>query len=255
MTTTMKITEKVKGRIFIRGELENISPLALSDGQTIYSDADLYRDHQGKPMIPGTAFMGALKSSIEENASDKVSTCIYDYLFGYRDKKGDRDVQSHFIINDLVCISDEIITNIRDGVKIDPKTNLAVDKGKYEYEILEPGHSFSFEAEICMRHRVDEDEVDEMIRLIRVILREESIFQVGALTSFGFGQLKVKDMKRTPLLQGEAYFNYLEKNEVEWSEIEGDTKFELGIATFRMELQPTTPLFIGGGANQHPECR
>lgn len=243
-----KISEKVKGRIFFKTQLKNISSMAISNGQDRYSDADIFRNHLGKPMIPATSFMGSLKSHIEKYYSNQIDENTYQYLFGHDDKKnnGLDGLQSHLIIDDLVCISD-YQTTIRDGVKIDPKTNLAKDKGKYDYEILESGAKFELKGEITIRQMANEDDVVNVLRCLQHVLMNDT-FQVGSLTSFGFGQLKAeKEFDYTGLLKGADLFEHLNEPNKFVRKLESSSFKRKVPICFKFELVPTTPLFIGGG--------
>jgi CRISPR/Cas system CSM-associated protein Csm3 (group 7 of RAMP superfamily) len=241
---------KVTGRIFIKGTLKNSSPLALSDGRDEYSDADIYRDHVGKPMIPATSFVGSLKSKLEELVVDIKFNKAYQYIFGY--PHDDHAIQSHMIFDDLKCISETIKTTIRDGVKIEHATNLAKDQGKYDYELLEPGHEFEVTGEITLRDIEDEsNDISALLSSIAYIL-EKGELQVGSLTSFGFGQLE-GSLEATKVLNGNDYFDFLsskESNKYVTIEADGERLNLQPFLDINMCLQPTTPFFIGGGTPQ-----
>lgn len=247
--------EEVRGRVFIKGKIENISPLSVSNGDTEYSDADIYRDDNGVPMIPGTSFMGALKSLLEQLKKD-IDLTTHTYLFGSNDTQEKKDSQSHFIIDDLKCISETFTTNVRDGVKINPATNIAEDKGKYDYELLEPGHIFSLNAEITIREGFDEAIISDLLDVFSAVLKEDHLFQVGSLTSFGFGQMNVKSLKKTDILSGEKYFKHLiDESSTQWNEFKSSEEhFDNAIATFNLNMTPSTPLFIGGGKINTPDA-
>jgi CRISPR/Cas system CSM-associated protein Csm3 (group 7 of RAMP superfamily) len=245
----ISIKPEIAGRLFFKGTLKNITPLTLSNGQDEYSDADIYRDIDGTPVITSTAFTGALKSYFEGNYPHLTKSITYKYLFGDSGRQGKYGLQAHFILDDLKCISD-YKTNIRDGVKIDSKTNLAVDQGKYDYEILEPGATFSLSGEITSRQGIDAKEIDKILQIVQSILNS-GYFQVGGLTSFGFGRLQLdKGIKSTGLLQKEKYIEYI-TNPAKFSfdhQVESaDLKSNYNLSIFKFQLRPTTPLFIGGG--------
>ncbi|MBK9152076.1 MAG: hypothetical protein IPM26_14280 [Saprospiraceae bacterium] len=245
----ISIKPEIKGRLFFNATLKNVSSLALSNGQDEYSDADIYRDIQGKPVITSTAFTGALKSYFEIHFPDLTKSIAYKYLFGDSGRQGKYGMQAHLILDDLKCQADSK-TNIRDGVKINPKTNLAVDQGKYDYEILEPGAAFSLSGEITFRQGVDAEEIDKILQIVQSILKS-GYFQVGGLTSFGFGRLQLEGcISSTGLLQKEKYIEYI-TNPAQFifdHKVESiDLKNNNNLSVFKFQLRPTTPLFIGGG--------
>lgn len=245
----ISIKPEIIGRLFFKATLKNVSPLALSNGQDEYSDADIYRDIQGNPVITSTAFTGALKSYLESHFSDLTKSITYKYLFGDSGRQGKYGLQAHMILDDLKCHAD-YKTNIRDGVKIDPKSNLAVDQGKYDYEILEPGAAFSLSGEITFRKGIDPEEIDKILQIVQSILNS-GYFQLGGLTSFGFGRLKLEDdIATTGLLQQGKYIEYITNPD----KITFDHKIESvdlddnhNLSIYKFKLRPTTPLFIGGG--------
>lgn len=245
----IKINQKITGRLFFKCNLKNITALALSNGEDEYSDADILRDSQGKPVIPATAFIGALKAFAEANYSSLYNESTFAYLFGYAGNKGKYGIQAHLIIDDLICIS-EYKTNIRDGVKINSKTNLAIDQGKYDFEILEQGSFFSLKGEITYRQGFDSDKVDVILQFIQYVLKSGK-FQVGGFTSNGFGQLKLEgDISSTGILQNQEYIRFISNpDSFEFNHKIENKKFqsETNESVFIFKLKPTTPLFIGGG--------
>lgn len=251
MVNTIR-SEKVIGKIFFKAQIKNTSPMALSNGQDRFSDADIFRDYKGKPMIPATSFMGSLKSHIEKYYSNQIDEKTFQYLFGHDDKKnnGLNGLQSHLIFDDLVCVLD-YETTIRDGVKINLKTNLAVDKGKYDYEILEPGAIFNLNGEITVRALAKEDDIIKVLQCIQHVLMHDT-FQVGSLTSFGFGQLKAEqEFDYTGLLKGSDLFEQLKESNKCVNVLDKSSFETKAPISFRFELVPTTPLFIGGGVSEN----
>jgi len=160
------------------------------------------------------------------------------------------------IFDDLKCTSEKVYTSVRDGVKIDGKTNLAEDQGKYDYELLEPEHGFFLTGEITIREAGGslQSEIDILLGAISYVLSKGKL-QVGSLTSFGFGQLQGQ-ITKTELLQGNDYFDFLENGssysddkEDDKEDVKEDDKNlqESHCLAINMKLKPTTPFFIGGG--------
>src|SRR5690606_26085105 len=97
--------------------------------------------------------------------------------------------QSHFSLDDL-CAENNVNNKIsvRDGVRINYSTGTAQEKGKYDYQLVEPGAVFKLCGEVTIRHGMDDQYCQKMVATIRAIIENDN-FRVGALTSFGFGKL------------------------------------------------------------------
>jgi CRISPR/Cas system CSM-associated protein Csm3 (group 7 of RAMP superfamily) len=196
--------------------------------------------------------MGAIRERLYQNDE------IFQYLFGSKMHKDAKGYQSHFIIDDLKCVSEEIRISIRDGVRIDHQSNLAKNQSKYEYELLEPAHDFEFFMEITVREIEINKKIPNFIHNIYNLLKNDAEpLQVGSLTSFGFGQLELKNFEWTDLLSGLNYFKFLSnKSDTDlWKNFVSvaDTTSSKFIS-FNLDLIPTTPLFIGGGEVNIPDA-
>ena len=267
------MNEQITGRIFIKADLNLISPLQLGSGEDTLSDSDLLRDRNGHPMISATSLVGALQSYINQyvQVKNEKAEKVLHYLFpnsfqaiaAYQSKeKQNKKPQSHLIVDNVHLKTKAYNTTVRDGVRIDSKSNTAEDHGKYDYELLEDGVTFDFKAEIILRGEMDIELVKDTIQLLHQVLSSsdgQSPFQVGALTSHGFGQLKLDESSwKVYDFTGKAktqYFNFLQSPENrEPSPLEEFTgkpqhfKIQKGAScTIDMTLRPTTPFKIGGG--------
>lgn len=275
------MNDQLIGKIFIEATLELKSPLSLGSGEDIYSDSDLMRDPDGHPMIPATSFVGALQSYINQYVDVKENENVekvLHYLFpkyfqtrkAYNSKEAQKSKpQSHLIVDDLFLLhsNDDYNTTVRDGVRIDHGSNTADGQGKYDYEILEHGPGFQFNAEIIIRESIDIDSVKDTIQLLHKILSGGDYIpplQIGALTSHGFGQLKLKENSWKVFdfteENQENYFRYLQSPESSKSGLASSADFsgqptffkiQPGtLCTIEMTLRPTTPFKIGGGTPQ-----
>ncbi|HKK09427.1 MAG TPA: RAMP superfamily CRISPR-associated protein [Bacteroidales bacterium] len=267
------MSDRITGRIFIEAKLRLIYPLQLGSGEDTFSDSDLMRDAEGHPMIPATSFVGALQSYINQRVrmkEEKVEKVLH-YLFpnsfqarnAYSSKESLKNKpQSHFIVDDLHLTSRDYQTTVRDGVRIEHATNTAADQGKYDYELLEGGATFDFNAEVILRKGMDKAMVRDTIQLLHQILgsdNNQSPFQVGALTSHGFGQLELVEnsWKVYDFFEGASsqYFKFLNSNKNSEASPSNDYSdkpkhYEIQSSSaciIDMTLRPTTPFKIGGG--------
>lgn len=180
------IKDKITERIYIRGKLELVSPLVLGSGQDENTDIDLIRDWDGRPFIPGTAIAGAVRHYLDEILEQELVKTV----FGKKEKDS---IQSLISFYDALPLGDPKI-RIRDGVRLGHETKTAEDQTKYDYEILEPGHAFSFKSEVVIRenHVSDKDRINDLLFLMLSSLKDKKI-SFGAKTRRGFGMMRLYD--------------------------------------------------------------
>ena len=194
--------ESVIGKTIVRGKLTLLSPLLLGSGNDDLADIEVMRDSNGKPFIPGTSLAGVLKHYFEDNFRNKIcedSGCFW----GIHRKKEEKEkegesYQSAFICHDL--FSENAKTRVRDGVRIDPKKQIAEDKGKYDFEVIEEGASFDLLWELTIRQKNDKKTFHKILATILDKLKndtpdKEGTFHIGAKTNSGFGKCKLTDVQ------------------------------------------------------------
>jgi len=207
------MNNKLKNIIVIKGIIKNLSPLAIGKGKGDLIDIEILKEEDGTPYIPATSLVGALKHHIEKqyNIYDK-NKCrnkeLWEYLWG------SPEMQSHFYIRDLKLIkkTSENVIAVRDGIKIDNYKGITEEKAKYNYEIVNMICDFGFYGEIKIFGDCDLEYTFKLIRTIINVL-EGGNFSVGAMTSNGFGRVKL-EQTRVHLFEfpkdGEQYLNWLE---------------------------------------------
>ncbi len=186
-------SHRIIGKIIIRAEINNTSPLLIGKGEGEHSDVDIMLWHDGRPYIPGSSLAGVLRKRFFEWCSftDDEKKEI-EKFWGTEDSGKQETFQSHIIFDDLLPQkSSAFKITIRDGVKIEHKTSIAADQGKYDYQLLEPGVTFDFKAEVTIREGMDSEVFRKIVLSIGDILKNND-FRVGALTSGGFGKIDVK---------------------------------------------------------------
>ncbi|MDM8522009.1 RAMP superfamily CRISPR-associated protein [Desulfococcaceae bacterium HSG8] len=197
---SMEEKKSAKGRIVFIGRIRNLSPLHIGCGSDDRSDLDVLRDENGKPFIPATSFTGILKHAIESSAnSDYKKYSKYAKKFwGFSEDKDGH--QSIFRCADLVCQKNFQEQNIviRDGIRIDNRAGMVRDKGKYDYEIVEPGTAFDLKMEFAYERtepdKKEEEFVRRMVGTIHFLLKNRHI-QLGAKTNSGLGEIKLLENK------------------------------------------------------------
>jgi len=197
----MSNDDKITGKIIVTGELECTSPLLISSGEGTDVDSDVVRDGEGKPFIPGTSWMGAVRDYFEflESKDEKLFRSYFGYVKP-NSKSKNPEFQSGIIPQDLEIIG---------KADIEPRTNTAIDsitltakkdnKGSgslFNYETLASGNKFKFGFEVTVRELHDFDEVKKLTATIVSELKNGNI-TLGSKTNAGFGKVELRNPKWT----------------------------------------------------------
>ena len=169
----------------ITAKLKLNSPLLIADGENDgVIDKHILKNKKGEPFIPGTSLAGALR-----NMAIRKNKEIAELLFG-KSENNDNDSQSAIMINDIILKNYNLV--LRDGVKIDPYTQSAINGAKYDYEAIEKGAESEKELELIIKlrefHRNKSQEIEEMIKFLADVVVGGIL--LGALTTKGFGKVK-----------------------------------------------------------------
>lgn len=219
--------DKIIGKIILEAILTNRSPLLLGSGSDDTVDKEIIRQPNGKPYIPASSVSGKIRRifSLNKNA---FLTDSYEQFWGTENSNAQKTYQSHIIFDDLLLRGEQFSTAIRDGVRIGYEKNIAEDKTKYNYEILEPNHQFNFRAEITIRHTFEAEEFKTLANYLIQILQND--FNIGANSTSGFGELACSDAQMLYFefpKDFEAWMNYLKGNKPNAYKLEGIRKVEL----------------------------
>lgn len=203
--------EHIKGKILLVATLRNTSPLLLGSGLSDVADKEIIKLPNGKPYIPASALAGKLLRKLKDvyGPADKT----FRQFWGI--DEGDSSFQSHIVLEDALLQGETYYTTVRDGVKIEHNTNLAKDQGKYDYELLEVGHAFTFKAEITLRASFDAEKFKQMAGIVLNILQKD--FRIGAHETSGFGEMACSSANAYVFTfpdDCEAWFGYLETKEL-----------------------------------------
>ena len=188
-------SREIVERIIIQGDLILETPASFGSGdKEELVDIPLLLDPlEGKSLLTGASLAGALRSYLRERecgygeTSDNKS--LYLNLFG-RQEDGEGE-QSLLIVHD--SLGDKSTVELRDGVKIDPITRTALDKHKFDFELLEAGTCFKIRMELL----VQEKRRDELLRGLAISLQglEKCEINLGIRKRRGFGKCRVKQWK------------------------------------------------------------
>ena len=178
----------VVSRIVLTGKLVVKSPIRIGDGsgeENQNNDKDIWvqKNKEGYPFIPGTSMCGVLRCFVEDTMDKKKANLIFG-------GSGKDDSQSLIQIFDTVLPGAKVV--YRDGVAINHYTGVAIDKKKYDYEVVDKGEgSFRLEAVIRQTNAGYKSTIREAI--IRIKDKLTAGIQVGAMTSKGLGLVKLTE--------------------------------------------------------------
>jgi len=203
------------GRIILKAQLENLSPIGIGSGRDDRSDRDVvttkyavnsdgsillsdqFNEQDIKvelPFIPATSFMGKVFRYFD--------TKKYIETEGYW---GESEKNASFIdCSDILLTqlpnddkNKQIpITEIRDGIRMDSAKGTVAKGAKFDYELLTPGAKFS----LTMIFRVEPirqnsektlSNYDQALTIASDIARViENGFDLGSKSAIGFGKIK-----------------------------------------------------------------
>ena len=155
----------------------------------------ILRDGQGRPYVPGTSIMGAVRSVLR--TSEGEGDALRCLLGGDVDQPN-RKVQYGSVLYSLDAAADELPSEVvvRDGVQIEDSTRVAADKFKYDFEVLPAGTSFRFRFKLDVYNKPALGvSIDDLLATFGAVLRSLSEGQVwlGAKTRRGLGRGRVND--------------------------------------------------------------
>ncbi|AKB19471.1 RAMP superfamily CRISPR-associated protein [Methanosarcina sp. WWM596] len=187
-------SREIVERIIIRGNLILETPAYFGSGDhDEIVDISLDLDPlEGRTLLTGASLAGALRSYLREcehgfgKQGDKKS--LYMNLFG--NNENDEGEQSLLIVNDSLGEKPKI--ELRDGIKIDGKTRTAIDKGKFDFELIEAGTCFPIEIELLIPR--EEKRKEKLLLSLAIALHglEKGEISLGFRKRRGFGRCRVK---------------------------------------------------------------
>jgi CRISPR/Cas system CMR subunit Cmr4 (Cas7 group RAMP superfamily) len=188
---------RIKARLVITGDLVLTSPAHLGNGEAEGLTAmPLLRDPlEQRPLLTGTSIAGTLRAYLQARRYgfriiEQENGANVALLFGM--VKGDEDEdaeQSPLIVED--ALATPLPVEVRDGVRIDARTGVALDKGKFDTELLPTGTSFPLRFELLLPD--NSSEADRLKAALAEALAglEQGEIAIGARRSRGFGRCRV----------------------------------------------------------------
>ncbi|HOD04503.1 MAG TPA: RAMP superfamily CRISPR-associated protein [Anaerolineaceae bacterium] len=202
-------------RIIIQGTLVLETPANLGNGDAeALTDMPLLRDEvSGNPLLTGTSIAGALRAylrelvhgyGVGERPHDRVRQ-----LFG--EVRGSESVQSWLMVEDALGTASGI--EVRDGVTLDPATRTAMDKKKYDYELLPAGTTFELSLELLLPEGQEREALLQSLALALQGLEKGEI-GLGLRKHRGLGQCRVTQwrVRRYDLRTAAGLLGWLESD-------------------------------------------
>ncbi|SOE23165.1 RAMP superfamily protein [Spirosomataceae bacterium TFI 002] len=233
-----KRDEKLIGKIFLEGQVCNLTQMSIGSGASDNCDQDIIKLNN-LPYIPATALAGVLKDAFLRSQIMHMEP----YFWGNSDHND--PYKSHIMFDNSLLIDPHgYEINILDGIEIVPETNQVKKGSKYDYEVLEPGASFNFRAELSIHKNFD---FPSMLSYADHCLKwlNSGELQLGSMTTAGLGRVKGKGLKMfvydfvNDNSAVDAYFEYLDLGVHNISEYSAAVKNEIPL--------PTENIFVAKG--------
>lgn len=250
-------------RFLARIILEAKTPLAVGSGEkSLTTDAEIARDVNGMPYIPGTAIAGVIRHALGENEAKE--------FFGYQQSNKNDGRGSEIIFSDAVMIGKE--GKVLDGLlDIDPDDTFyhkffdlpirqhvrinhfgtAENNGKFDERILFKGVRFCFEVEQLAKNE-DDYEAKFKKALSKLFCKD---FRLGGGTRNGFGEMKIISCKtaKLDLSNAEDLRAYLSKDSSlasEWPGFKDEFSKkdeDKDVTVYKLTLRPDDFFLFGSG--------
>jgi len=219
----MSWLDKLNERYLFIGRLVTESGLHIGGGRGTLTTTDsaVMKFADGRPFIPGSSMKGAFRSAVERVAGSlpQVRSCalaqgndercptpdserrdattaedaVLDALCDTCDLFGSPFMAGKLRFYDLQVIPATWagITEVRDGVGIDRDSGCAVDRIKYDYEVVPSETEFEFRLVV-----ENPDAARREIGLVAVGLREleAGMIPLGGIRTRGLGRCRLKDL-------------------------------------------------------------
>lgn len=185
-------------RWVIHGDLilDSAGHIGASSSNT-QTDMVLLRDEiTGKPLLPGTSLAGVLRNHLSDVIAGykRKEPGLVRFIFGTDDieQSGGSTGRSHVIVYDSVGeLPEGHAVELRDCIRVNPKTATVAEHAKFEIEVLPSGTEFPVRLEFTVPNASSEDQILSCILTLASGLENGEI-RIGARTNRGLGQCHVE---------------------------------------------------------------
>ena len=208
-------------KLYLRGKIQCLSPLAVGSGLSEFTDHDILTDDNDMPFIPGSSVAGVCRHYLETVHPGSIAQI--SSLFGahFSDNRAQSDSPESRITfyECFLCEGAKIKKGFRDGVRIG-EDGVAEKTGKFDYEIIELGKGSYFDFRIEIDDYCDADK--PLITGIINGINNGSI-RVGHKTGRGLGKIALVDLKKKNVTDIKSYIDFT------WNSVTEDaSEFENG---------------------------
>ncbi|MCA9940674.1 MAG: hypothetical protein KC418_18685 [Anaerolineales bacterium] len=197
----MENNRKIRKRLLFAGDLALLSPTHLSNGDDDPSvDLPLLTDPlEGRALLTGASLTGALRHYLN-SFTDGYHQVTKDKKRVWEEKKNsdatrlfggsranDNGGQSRLILHDALDKAPTPAIELRDGVRIDPKSRTAEDQAKYDVQLLAAGTTFTISGELIITEKDDEADLKQLLAVALGGLQRGEI-PLGGRKQRGYGE-------------------------------------------------------------------
>ncbi len=195
-----RLDPAVVGRVAAVTTLRLVTAAHFGGGEGDVTDAQLLRDADGEPFIPGASLAGACRAYLR--GLSRVAPDDLEMLFGGREQRQDEGSESPTVQDDdwqqsTLILDDAFPTGelpapaLRDHVRLDALRRTAADGGKFDQEVLEPGSAFTLRLELPLR-QAHAEQLERLRTLFNALLDALEFGEVhlGAHTRRGLGKVE-----------------------------------------------------------------
>jgi CRISPR/Cas system CSM-associated protein Csm3 (group 7 of RAMP superfamily) len=183
--------------LVVTGEWVCDSAVHVGSGElSELTDSPVLRDEAGKPYLPGTSIGGALRSWIRSWCEDDALRTIRE-VFGGEEADGSAS---------LLSIPDAPLTGmakpeLRDRVRLDARCGSAMNRGKFDLEVVPRGARFRMELRLHIYDVDEQERAGEYCKVLRTCIDAlvRGDVALGGSTENGLGRgrlerLEVRDL-------------------------------------------------------------
>ncbi|MCT7606851.1 MULTISPECIES: RAMP superfamily CRISPR-associated protein [Aliarcobacter] len=210
-------------------------------------DSPIQKDWNGLPMILGTSITGVLRKEFEDEISNKIfgtgdlgsKTIISNALLLDENK----EVNETLLLEKSKFLQNFIVLPIREHNAMNDK-GVTKDTGKFDEEVIYKGTRFKFSIEM-----LNESEEEKIYFLQLLDFLSKNSFRIGAGSTKGFGQIKVKEITYDEFdTNSEKYIDLSSSLNTKLSKTHEIIKFDNENYTkYELKLTPNDFFMFGSG--------
>ena len=251
--------KRLVARIIIEAE----TPLVIASGnKNELTDAEILRDVNGLPYIPGTSIAGVIRHAIDAELADR--------FFG-EDDSNNNPHGSEIIFSEakIVDCDGKAIDGVKDSLssfldnykKLPVRNHVRIghkgvteNAGKFDEEVIFKGTRFAFEVEMVAESSQEAPSAEDLMDRVLYEL-SCATFRIGGGTRKGFGKIKVVSIlrktfdlnSRDDMAEYLKLSSKLSEDREGWSPFKPSDEPSSGVITYSLTLTPQDFFYFGSG--------